>query len=144
MQPVLTESYKSGVEPYLEKNTKFDSAVESAWKPLKNFLITQTNEADLGLIYKISNKSPPISAVEIEPTILIPAFMLSELKLAFKIGFVIFLPFLLLDFVVAAILMSLGMIMVPPVTISLPLKIMLFVVIDGWALIFQTLLKSAI
>lgn len=142
MQPVLTDSYKNGVRPYLNNESDFPSAVSDSWKPFHNFMISQTSESDIELIYRLNEKAVPSSTSQIQPTHLIPAFLLSELKAAFKIGFIIYLPFLLIDIVLAAILMSLGMIMVPPITLSLPLKIMLFVVIDGWALISTTLIRS--
>jgi flagellar biosynthesis protein FliP len=105
-------------------------------------MLRQTREADLALIHDLSKRPIPERAEDVKPVQLIPAFLLSELKTAFQIGFVIFLPFLLIDIVIASILMSLGMIMVPPVTIALPIKIMLFVVIDGWSLIAKTLIIS--
>ncbi len=144
MSPVIKQSFNEGVQPYISEKIDVDTGLKKAWQPFKAFLLKQTNEDGLRLIYDISDKPIPNTKEEVEPTELIPAFLLSELKTAFKIGFVIFLPFLLIDLVIAAILMSLGMIMVPPITISLPIKIMLFVVVDGWALVTETLVLSAV
>ena len=111
-------------------------------KPLRDFMIRQTREQDLALMVDLSGGSQPKSIEDIETTKLVPAFMLSELKSAFQIGFMIFLPFLLIDLVVASILTSLGMMMVPPITISLPLKILMFILIDGWNLVIKSLMSS--
>ncbi|WNO11329.1 flagellar type III secretion system pore protein FliP [Teredinibacter sp. KSP-S5-2] len=142
MEPIFLKSFDSGISPYLKEEISFDIAIEKSWKPFQNFMIKQTNESDIQLIYKLSEKKLPSIATDVPAVQLIPAFLLSELRTAFKIGFIIYLPFLLIDFVISALLMSLGMIMVPPITISLPLKIMLFVVVDGWSLIAETLIHS--
>ena len=142
MEPVFKTGYAEGVSPYLEAKVNFPEAVEKTWQPFQKFMISQTSEPDIELIYRLGKQPLPSSSEDIGATHLIPAFLLSELKTAFKIGFIIYLPFLLIDIVLAAILMSLGMIMVPPTTLSLPLKIMLFVVIDGWGLISETLIRS--
>jgi flagellar biosynthesis protein FliP len=144
MHPVFKKSYDDGVLPYSQKKLELKPAIEGSWKPFRSFLILQTQEKDIVFIYKLSKIAVPEKIQDIEFQYLVPAFMLSELKLSFKIGFVIFLPFLLIDLVIAAMLTSLGMIMVPPVTISLPLKIMLFVIIDGWELITQVLVTSVV
>ncbi|VUD61707.1 Flagellar biosynthetic protein FliP [Thalassocella blandensis] len=143
MSPVFEKSFNMGVQPYFAETQNLNDSLENSWMPIKGFLISQTHESDIKLIYKLSKQELPNNSSELTPTTLIPAFLLSELKTGFKIGFIIFLPFLLIDLVMAAILMSLGMIMVPPITISLPLKIMLFVVVDGWGLIAETLVASA-
>lgn len=144
MTPIVEKSYEDGIKPYLEESISVDVSLARAWQPFRNFLISQTHESDLNLIYELAETELPGKKADIKSTYLIPAFLLSELKTAFKIGFIIYLPFLLIDIVMAAILMSLGMIMVPPITISLPLKIMLFVVVDGWALISETLIRSVV
>ncbi|WP_143873871.1 flagellar type III secretion system pore protein FliP [Catenovulum sediminis] len=144
MKPVLNQSYQQGIQPYLAEQLSPEIALGKAWQPFKQFMLKEVHEEELSLVYRISDAQIPATAEEVEATELIPAFLLSELKTAFKIGFVIFLPFLLIDLLVSAILMSLGMIMVPPITISLPIKIMLFVVIDGWTLIAETLVRSAL
>lgn len=142
MTPTLQASYDNGVKPFLANKLSIDRAAEQAWAPVRDFMVRQTHDSDLRLIYELSKSPLPLTPQELSPIKLIPAFMLSELKIAFQIGFVIFLPFLMIDLIVASILMSLGMIMVPPITISLPLKIMLFLLIDGWGLIAQTLVRS--
>ena len=144
MHTVLKKSYDEGIYPYTQEKLEFPKAVENSWLPLRKFLILQTQEKDIGFVYKLAKIPAPDTIDKVEFQYLVPAFMLSELKLAFKIGFVIFLPFLLIDLVIAAMLTSLGMIMVTPVTISLPLKIMLFVIIDGWELITQVLVTSVV
>jgi len=142
MAPTLKQAYDAGGKPYLSGDLDPQTSAHKAWEPVRDFMIRQTHEDDLRLVYGLSKEPLPASAEGVSPVKLVPAFMLSELKIAFQIGFMIFLPFLIIDLIVAAILMSLGMIMVPPITISLPLKIMLFLLIDGWGLIAQTLIRS--
>lgn len=142
MSPVFEKSYRNGIEPYIKKEITVESAIEHSWAPFRDFMLKQTRESDLALVHELGKEPIPEHAEDVKPSHLIPAFLLSELKTAFQIGFVIFLPFLLIDIVIASILMSLGMIMVPPVTIALPIKIMLFVVVDGWSLITKTLIIS--
>lgn len=143
MGPTLEKVYRESGNPFLNGEIPLEVAAEKGWVPIRDFMVRQTHESDLRLIYELSTTEIPKTQEELAPTKLIPAFMLSELKVAFQIGFMIFLPFLIIDLIVASILMSLGMIMVPPITISLPLKIMLFLLIDGWGLIAQTLIRSA-
>ncbi len=142
MAPTLEKAYDAGIRPFLANKVGLDGAALQGWVPIRDFMIRQTHEEDLRLIYELAKDPLPQEPEGLSPVKLIPAFMLSELKLAFQIGFMIFLPFLIIDLVVASILMSLGMIMVPPITISLPLKIMLFLLIDGWGLIAQTLMRN--
>lgn len=142
MAPVLERSYEAGGKAFLAGELSAPEAADKAWQPLREFMIRQTREDDLRLIYGLAKESLPETVEGVSPVKLVPAFMLSELKTAFQIGFMIFLPFLIIDLIVSAILMSLGMIMVPPITISLPLKVMLFLLIDGWGLISQTLIRS--
>lgn len=142
MAPVLNEINQAALQPYLAEQISVADAMAIAEVPVRDFIIRQTREADLAAVVQMAGAPMPATAEEISLTHLIPAFLLSELKTAFQIGFVIFLPFLLIDLVVAASLMSLGMIMVPPTTVSLPLKILLFILIDGWVLIAQSLLSS--
>lgn len=142
MAPVFQDAKASGADPYLRKEISAEIAVARGFQPLKMFMIRQTREADLLAVAKMAGSASPKSVDDVTAIELIPAFMLSELRTAFQIGFVIFLPFLLIDLVVAAILMALGMIMVPPATISLPLKILLFLLINGWTLVAQALLAS--
>lgn len=142
MSPVLQAAKTGALDPYLRKEITAPVALEKGFQPLKLFMIHQTRQEDLLAVAKMAGHPAPRSVDEVSAMELVPAFMLSELRTAFQIGFVIFLPFLLIDLVVAAILMALGMIMVPPSTVSLPLKILLFLLINGWSLIAQALLAS--
>ena len=142
MAPVFQSIKSSSVDPYLSKQIAANVAVTRGFQPLKMFMIRQTRQDDLLAVVKMAGDKVPKTVADVTALELVPAFMLSELRTAFQIGFVIFLPFLLIDLVVAAILMALGMIMVPPSTISLPLKILLFLLINGWTLIAQALLSG--
>lgn len=142
MTPVMSEIEGAAFVPYQSGAMEFDKAVIEAMVPLKNFMIRQTREEDLLLMVEISKSDTPKSVEDIATVHLIPAFMLSELKTAFQIGFVIFLPFLLIDIVISSILMSMGMLMVPPMMISLPIKVLMFVLIDGWNLVVRSILSS--
>ena len=142
MQPVLTRVNAESVQPYIAGTLKTGAAIDSATQPLKEFMIRQTREQDLGLMIELANAERPRTLDDVSMLHLIPAFMLSELRAAFQIGFVIFLPFLLIDLIVASVLMSLGMMMVPPSTVSLPLKLLLFVLIDGWNIVVRSLLST--
>lgn len=142
MNPVIQEIKTTAYDPYQKGTLTEQAALETGFKPLRAFMIRQTHEEDLLAILDIAKASRPKTAEDISTLHLIPAFMLSELKSAFQIAFVIFLPFLLIDLVVSSILMALGMVMVPPTTLSLPLKVLLFVLIDGWALVTTTLVGS--
>lgn len=142
MAPVLSEINTRSVQPLLANNVSIEQAVQGGIEPLRRFMIRQTREKDLALMFEVAHVPVPNSVEDVQTVHLVPAFLLSELKTAFQVGFVIFLPFLLLDLVVAAILMSMGMMMVPPTIISLPLKILMFVLIDGWSLVVRALLGS--
>jgi len=142
MTPVIQEVNDNAFQPYMSGKLAPDKAMQQAMEPLRGFMIRQTREQDLALMLEISHTPAPDSAEKISSTQLIPAFMLSELKSAFQIGFVIFLPFLLIDLVVSSVLMSMGMFMVPPVMISLPVKILMFVLIDGWNLVVRSIIGS--
>lgn len=142
MGPVVGQVYQGSIEPYLSEQISAAEAIEQAKDPMRSFMVRQTRESDLLAVVEMAREQPPKSIEEIKFTHLAAAFLLSELKTAFQIGFVIFLPFLLIDLVVSAILMALGMIMLPPTTVSLPLKILLFILIDGWVLVSRTLLSS--
>lgn len=142
MMPVLEQINQQAFEPYNSGRIKQEKALELASAQVKEFMIRQTREQDLMLMVELSQKEVPKKLEEISLTQLIPAYMLSELKTAFQIGFVIFLPFLLIDLVVSSVLMSLGMMMVPPIVISLPLKVLMFVLIDGWNLVVRALIGS--
>ncbi len=142
MSPVLSAVDDAAIEPYLAGKLDEKPALAAAEVPIRKFLVAQTREADLKLVIELSGKAQPASVDEVPLFTLIPAFMLSELRIGFEIGFVIFLPFVLIDLVVASVLMSLGMIMVPPLAISLPLKILVFILIDGWSLVTEVLVRS--
>jgi flagellar biosynthesis protein FliP len=142
MAPVLEQVNKHAFQPYMDGRIGTTAAAEKGVAPLRDFMIRQTREQDLALMIELAKKPEPKSVEEVSMVELIPAFMISELRAAFQIGFVVFLPFLLIDLVVSTILMSLGMMMVPPVTIALPVKILMFVLIDGWNLVLKALLGT--
>ncbi|MGC2166146.1 MAG: flagellar type III secretion system pore protein FliP [Gallionella sp.] len=142
MSPVFDKIYTDAYLPYSENKLNMQQAVEKGSVPLRTFMLRQTRQADLALFVKIANSEPLQSADEVPMRILVPAYVTSELKTAFQIGFVVFIPFLIIDMVVASVLMSMGMMMVSPAIISLPFKIMLFVLADGWNLIIGSLTQS--
>lgn len=142
MGPTLDQINKDALQPYLEGSASTEQAMEKASAPLRNFMLAHTRESDIEMIYVVAQRPLPERAEDISMLKLIPAFMLNELRVAFTIGFVVLLPFLLIDLVVSSILLALGMMMVPPATISLPIKVLMFVLIDGWSLIMQGLLGS--
>jgi flagellar biosynthetic protein FliP len=142
MSPVLTQVNNAGVQPYLKGDMTQSQAFDAGVKPLRQFMVSHTRSEELALITKAAQQPRPKNAASVPLSTLVPAFVLSELRSAFVIGFVIFVPFLVIDLVVAAVLMSMGMMMLPPVTISLPFKILLFVLVDGWGLIVQSLVAS--
>ena len=144
MMPVIEKIEEHALTPYQKGEITSKVALEKAMEPLREFMIRQTREEDLAVILEIADQPKPNSIADIKNTTLIPAFMMSELQTAFKIGFILFLPFLLIDLITASVLMAMGMIMVPPLTISLPIKILMFVLIDGWILVTQSLLGSFI
>jgi flagellar biosynthetic protein FliP len=142
MSPVLTQVNNDGVQPYLKGQMTQSQAFDAGVKPLRSFMVKHTRSEELALITKAAQQPRPKNAATVPLSTLVPAFVLSELRSAFVIGFVVFVPFLVIDLVVAAVLMSMGMMMLPPVTISLPFKILLFVLVDGWGLIVQSLVAS--
>lgn len=142
MMPTLHQIKIQAIDPYSAGKVSSVEAAKIALNPIRDFMIRQTREKDMKLLLDLAHKPVPGSVKEIETSTLIPAFLLSELQTAFQIGFVIFLPFLVIDLISASVLMAMGMIMVPPMTISLPLKIMMFVLIEGWALVVQALVGS--
>jgi flagellar biosynthesis protein FliP len=142
MAPTLERINEVGYRPLVENRITLDEAVKAGTQPLREFMVRQTREKDLALILDVAKAPAPATIEDVRTIHVVPAFLLSELKTAFQIGFVIFLPFLLLDLVVASILMSMGMLMVPPTIISLPLKVLMFVLIDGWGLVVRALLGS--
>jgi flagellar biosynthetic protein FliP len=142
MTPTINEAYANGVKPYLDGTIAGEVAIDRTIKPLRKFMLAQTRENDLQLFSKLSGKPQFASAEDVPLSVLVPTFMTSELKTAFQIGFMIFIPFLVIDLVVASVLMSMGMAMLSPMLISLPFKIMLFVLVDGWTLLMGTLAAS--
>jgi len=142
MEPVATQGYETGIKPYIEKKIGYEEAFDNTALPFKNFMIRNTREKDLALFFRVRKMENPKTVSDVPLSIIIPAFVISELKTAFEIGFLLFLPFLVIDMVVASILMSMGMMMLPPVMISLPFKILVFVLIDGWNLIIGNLIAS--
>ena len=142
MAPVFSEINDEALQPLLAGEVTQDEAFEAGFAPLRDFMLSQTDEDDLMLFVDLAGGERPDSVEEVSATTLIPAFVISELRTAFIIGFVIFVPFLVIDLVVAAVLMSLGMVMLPPVFISLPIKLLLFVLVDGWGLVVGSLVGS--
>ena len=142
MSPVIEQINERAYAPYRAGKATLEQAVEHGKEPLKQFMVRQTRESDLALMVELAGAAEPQSVDDIRFVHLVPAFLLSELRTAFQIGFVIFLPFLLIDIVVSSVLMALGMMMVPPATIAIPIKVLLFVLIDGWALIVKSLMGT--
>lgn len=151
MSPTLSEIHENAYKPFVDKKMSQEQALDAALIPIKRFMVGQTRDSDLTLflsLRKSSHKSREINDIErkdpnsLELATLIPAFMVSELKTAFQIGFLIYIPFLVIDMVISSVLMAMGMVMLPPVVISLPFKIVLFVLIDGWSLITENLIRS--
>lgn len=144
MGPTLDQSYQQGVKPLLNKQMELPQAFDAASAPVKRFMLTQVNRDDLALFVRLSKIPRPATAAETPLRVVTPAFMISELKRAFEIGFLLFVPFLVIDLVVASVLMSMGMMMLPPVTVSLPFKLIFFVLVDGWRLVCGSLVESFI
>ena len=142
MSPVLSEIYQVALGPYLADQMSAGAAIDAAQVPLREFMLAQTRDDDLALFARISGQESFEREADVPFTLLMPAFATSELKTAFQIGFLLFIPFLVIDLVVASVLMSMGMMMLSPLIISLPFKIMLFVLVDGWALVLGTLATS--
>ncbi|MBU4263655.1 MAG: flagellar type III secretion system pore protein FliP [Proteobacteria bacterium] len=142
MTPVLKEMNETAVTPYMNQQIDLQQAFTQGIKPLRAFMFKQTREKDLALFLGIAKMQKPANKDDVPTTILVPSFVISELKTAFQIGFILFLPFLVIDMVVASVLLSMGMMMLPPVMVSLPFKLLLFVLVDGWYLIVGSLVKS--
>lgn len=142
MSPVLTQSWNEGVKPYMDGQLAGEPALAKTIEPLRGFMLKQTREADLASFGRISGRGPFESPEAVPMAVLVPSFITSELKTAFQIGFMIFIPFLIIDLVVASVLMSMGMMMLSPMLVSLPFKLMLFVLVDGWTLLMGTLAAS--
>lgn len=142
MSPYIDQVNKQALQPYLAGTITQEAAMDQALKPMRQFMFKQTRENDLALFVNLSDAARPNTPDDIPTTTLIPAFVISELKTAFQIGFLIYIPFIVIDMVVASTLMSMGMMMVPPVMISLPFKLLLFILVDGWHLIIRSLITS--
>ena len=142
MAPVFSEVNEEALQPLFKDEIKLEEAYSLAAEPMKEFMAKHTRQADLQLFLDYTKAAVPASVEEIPLTTLVPAFAISELKTAFQIGFMIFIPFLVIDMIVASVLMSMGMMMLPPTMISLPFKILLFVMVDGWHLVVKSLLQS--
>ena len=142
MAPVFERVNETALQPYINEQLTARAAFDAAVKPFHTFMLAQTREADIGLFMEIADRRDIPDAKSLPMSILVPAFVMSELKTAFQIGFIIFIPFLVIDIVVASVLMAMGMMMLSPLIISLPFKIMLFVLVDGWGLIIGTLAAS--
>jgi len=142
MHPVFNHAYNDGIVPYMNGDIEFTQAIEQTGQPFKEFMLAQTRESDIALFASIGGYEEMQTPQDIPYSLLLPSFVTSELKTAFQIGFLIFIPFLIIDLVVASVLMAMGMMMLSPMLISLPFKLMLFVLIDGWALLMGTLASS--
>jgi flagellar biosynthetic protein FliP len=142
MTPTLEKSYKDGIQPLMEEKIEMTEAFAKTTAPLAAFMLKHVREGDLQLFFNLAKVKPPATAAETPLRILVPAFLISELRRAFEIGFLLFIPFLIIDLVIASLLMAMGMMMLPPVTISLPFKLIFFVLVDGWALVAGSLVQS--
>ena len=142
MSPTVNMVSQNSITPYIENKITLIEAVQQAEEPVKSFMLRQTREKDIALFLKLGNVDPPESPSELSMRIVAPAFAISELKTAFEIGFLLFLPFLIIDMVVASVLLSMGMMMLPPVMVSLPFKLLLFVLVDGWNLVVGSIVRT--
>lgn len=142
MNPVISHVTENSLNPYLEKKITQEQAWDEAIKPIRKFMLAETRKSDLGMFFNIAKLPKPNVPEDVPMNVLMPAFMISELKTAFQIGFLIYIPFLIIDMVVSSVLMAMGMMMLPPTVVSLPFKLILFVLVDGWALIVDSVVKS--
>ncbi|WP_338636616.1 flagellar type III secretion system pore protein FliP [Spirobacillus cienkowskii] len=142
MSPTITKIYDSAIVPYMQKDLTTKEALEVGQKPLHEFMMSQVKSDDLKLFYQMSKIEKPMTKDDVPMRILVPSFVISELKSAFQIGFLVYLPFIVIDMIVSSVLMAMGMMMLPPTVVSLPLKLILFVVVDGWNLLAGSLIKS--
>ncbi|MDD3838929.1 MAG: flagellar type III secretion system pore protein FliP [Phenylobacterium sp.] len=142
MAPTFERSYEDGIRPLLDQQMELPAAFDAAGAPVKTFMLSQVDQDDLALFVRLSRVERPASAQDLPLRVVTPAFMISELKRAFEIGFLLFVPFLVIDLVVASVLMSMGMMMLPPVVVSLPFKLIFFVLVDGWRLVAGSLVES--
>ncbi len=142
MAPTMAEVEQKAYQPYVAGELDTGGALEAASVPMRSFMLKQTRQKDLALFFQVSGRPKPATVEEVPMLVVVPAFVISELKTAFEIGFLLYVPFLIVDMLVASILMSMGMMMLPPVVISLPFKLLLFVMVDGWHLVVGTLIQS--
>lgn len=142
MMPVFNDINDNALQPYLEEKIDYKVALHKAMDPLRNFMLRQCSEKDVALFVRISKSPQPRNVDDLPNEVILPAFVISELKTAFTIGFIVYIPFLIIDMVVASVLLSMGMMMLPPIMISLPFKLILFVLVDGWNLVVQQLVLS--
>lgn len=142
MTPVFTQINDEALQPYIRQELPFDNAVEKAGIPLRNFMLRQVSENDVALFVRISRMPPPRNVDDLPYSVVVPAFITGELKTGFIIGFILYIPFIVIDMIVASVLLSMGMMMLPPTMISMPFKIILFVLVDGWHLIVRQLVTS--
>jgi len=142
MSPTLLQINETALQPLMNDQISQEQALDRAQLPIREFMFAQTGQEEIAMFMELADQPPPETRADVPTTALIPAFILSELKAAFEIGFLIFIPFLIIDMVVSAVLMSMGMVMLPPVVISLPFKILLFVLVDGWQLVVESLVKG--
>lgn len=142
MAPSITKIYDTAIIPYMDKSITTQQALEIGQKPLHDFMMLQVKTSDLKLFYEMSKLNRPETKEDVPMRILVPSFVISELKTAFQIGFLVYLPFIVIDMIVSSVLMAMGMMMLPPTVVSLPLKLILFVIVDGWSLLAGSLIKS--
>lgn len=142
ISPVANQAYNDGLKPYLDEKITLDEAYERGIAPFRKFMLSQADEKDLALFINLANMEQPETPDDIPLHVLVPGFVLSELRTGFEIAFLIFVPFLIIDMVVASVLMSMGMMMLPPIMVALPFKILLFVLVDGWYLLVKSLVES--
>ena len=142
MAPTAERVYQDGVKPYMDGAKTQEEALKDGLQPVRQFMLKQVREKDLGLFVKISGLPKPQNSSELPMRVLMPAVVISELRIAFQIGFVLFIPFLIIDMVVASVLMSMGMLMLPPIMVAMPFKLLLFVLVDGWYLVVRSLVES--
>lgn len=142
MAPTIDVISKDALDPYLAKQITIGEAIKRAEPPLKSFMLKQTREKDLALFVSMAKVELPATPMDLPIRVIVPSFVISELRTSFEIGFLIFIPFLIIDMVIASILLSMGMMMLPPVMVSLPFKVLLFVLVDGWSLVAGTIVRS--
>jgi len=142
MSPTINDITRDAINPYMEKQITVQEAFKRAEPPIKSFMLKQTRQKDIALFLNVTKEKRPSSPAELSLKVVVPAFAISELKTAFEIGFLIYLPFLVIDMVVASVLLSMGMMMLPPILISLPFKLLLFVLVDGWNLVIGSIVRS--